>query len=434
MGSLEGDVTLENVAGLRGKWEECVGKFKEFEKVNKDVVNGISDVTVEYTKLNMLQKYLRCATILEEAAEEVSIAFDKEKSIWNTFGGASKKSYKKWILGSSEVFDDLENAMSRFSRVHRALVRISAGPLHIVEYANKKSTVFKERILHILEERMGIFTKFFEWPIPNHKMTESISPLQFASNVNHSDVMWDINCISRGKWEVTDLDERMEPFICLFVHGIRLQQAIDPQWSEGNIWSLDILFSPLFSRFRFHFMEESATNKFEKPEWCFSFIGNTISDHAEFLLIHIQPWINRESKSTRIPDAKNILIRQLIALLEVKLLRDIPVLLGRKKQHMYCHTLTECVKLEKLLFQVHNYPPGSRSPMQAFAYNEELLNAWIKIEFYVFEKQLSRILNSKQKWDYQFESMPDIDELKPTYSAESIIVMTESLSGLYIVI
>ena len=58
-----------------------------------------------------------------------------------------------------------------------------------------------------------------------------------------------------------------------------------------------------------------------------------------------------------------------------------------KYQNLYCHTLNECVKLDTLLFDVHNYPRGSKSPLESFAYNEELLSSWIKIEFHGKEKK-----------------------------------------------
>ena len=65
--------------------------------------------------------------------------------------------------------------------------------------------------------------------------------------------------------------------------------------------------------------------------------------------------------------------------------------------------------------------------------NFNLQKILIFFNILVFERQLKKVLKSKTKWELQFDNMPDIDTLKPTRSAESIIVMIESLTSKYLI-
>ena len=389
------------IESIRSQWKECLNQFQKAECKDKSLLNELSTTAIKHSQLRVMQSYLKCSTKLQESSVKVISCFEAEQYIWEQHGGGQQRTFSNWIRKSGNAFNELIHALEMFSRIRKALMKLPGKNLHILTYANEQYSFFKSKIQEIINERLEFLLKLFHWPTPNHKLTDNIVSLQFSKekllSVGNN---LDINEISNNKWIVEQVDSRIEPFLCLFIQGLRLQQALEPFTSTfEELWVLRPLFSPIISRFTFHFMEESDTNRIDKPEWAFSFIGNTISDHAEFFLVYIQPWINLESK-TVVPDAKNLFIKQLVQLIEGKLLNDMPELLT-KYQNLYCHTLNECVKLDTLLFDVHNYPRGSKSPLESFAYNEELLSSWIKIEFHGKEKRYLKNFNH-QKNTYFF--------------------------------
>lgn len=266
--------------------------------------------------------------------------------------------------------------------------------MKLINYISKSLHEFITEIQNRIKDRFLYLFKIFKWPKPSYKLSRELTPLNFTSIVDEEFInLYPINQIIREhpRIIINKIDDRLELFLCYFIFGLRLQYAFNQFQYKNNddsleiskIWVLDILFEPIINRFQFHFMNKySDTYKLDKPEWFCTFIANILNDHAEFLINYIQPILNKESKFIiQIPDSKNILIGKFIDIVIEKLKVDIPVLL-RDNQSLYCHTLSECKKLENLLFDVHNYPENYISPIQAFIDNKYFLKACIQIENY----------------------------------------------------
>ena len=395
------------------------------EAENKRTVENLSQLAEEHTQLLITKKYMDCAFQLRESIQQSQELLNQESSLWKNFlekGKATKQPQNEgeWMKQMAPLATRLEDALRKVSHILHAFQQLPEYEnLALYQHAIAQHRDFVTEIRCRVKERMESTFIRFEWPKPNHKLNNEIRPLQFRADESDDEDDFSVdsdadivevhsvneffknhrsNALTRATF-VTRVDQRVELFVALFLLGLRLQRALDiqsiiPSQKSGDgtpwdtvesmnreIWVLDTLFGPVLSRFRYHFMsEESQTNQLEKPEWVFSYLGDLISDHAEFFLVYVQPLLNLEfADASVIPDAKNIFIKGLLDLLEKKLLEDLPVLLATN-QSLYCHTLSEAVKIQRLLFDVHNYPPHARSPVQVFAYNEELLEAWVKIE------------------------------------------------------
>ena len=363
---------------------------------NKESVDTLSELARRYTEVKILQKFLQCAAVLQDSVSKISNALNDEGERWkelvSSVGDKKSAFQAEWILECLPIYFTLETELQRLTHIKTSLEKLGEDSLRILRLAKEKHALFTDEFKNRLRERLEVLFSAFKWPTPNHKLTKELIPLAFTSEDEYEEDWLHIHPVNallhhRPPVYIKSIDPRLEIFVAVFIFGLRVQQALGELHSSENaelhqhpsVWVLDALFEPIISRFIFHFINESSTNKLEKPEWSFSYIGNVLSDHAEFLLGYIQPLLNRETKSFVIPDAKNILIGKLLGILERKLLQDIPLLLA-SNQALYCHTLSECVKLEKLLFEVHNYPEGFPSPMQTFALTPQLFDAWVRIE------------------------------------------------------
>lgn len=383
----------ETIECIKKELSSSIQYFEELDKTNKKSVESLSKLSNQHTILQILQKYLQCGFKIENCIIKLNATLEKENEIWKkliaSVENKTMKNYKsEWINKVNPIFNTIENVLQQLTHIKDSLQKIQfSKPFKLLNFLNNKHQEFIKEIKLRIKERLEILFSIFKWPTANHKLAAEIKPLGFT-NDKMEDLDWinihPINEIIRehSHFFIDKIDSRLELFVAMFIFGYRLQIAFG-QIGIHNIWVLDTLYAPIITRFQFHFMsKESSTNLLDKPEWVVTFIGNTLADHAEFLLNYIQPILNRESKTLKIiPDAKNILINKLLEIHKQKLIHDIPILL-LKNQSLYCHTISETVKLEKLLFNVHNYPIENQSPMEVFAFNDEFFDAWIQIENY----------------------------------------------------
>ena len=387
------------------EWQQCVDKLEQLKLTTQQAIDRFSTLEEEKTRLSIIRKYLACSSLLQTSIQQLQDSLDKDRSLWDAMMlQQSVQAEREWTKQSASLVDLMEASSHRISHITSSLQMFTLQEkLSLCQYAEEQLQNFSLEVQLRTQERLEAAFSRFEWPTPNHKLEQSLLPLQLefgrgketAPDQVHKHPVNSLLFERDSAPIITQIDDRLQLFVVVFLIAIRLQRALSStgskeaqktgsgQMRSTGVWALDYLFAPVVGRFNYHFADShAATNQLKKPEWTFSFVANLISDHAEFFLVYVQPLLNLEyassgSSALSIPDAKSLFICQLVEALEDKLLRDIPLLLAGK-QSLYCHTICEAVRLQKLLFDVHSY--SGRSPMDAFAYNSELFEAWIKIE------------------------------------------------------
>ncbi len=99
---------------------------------------------------------------------------------------------------------------------------------------------------------------------------------------------------------------------------------------SSSFWLLEALVAPVRRSFEYHFSGTRKTNSRERPEWFFSFLLATLTDHEPFIERHVQPVVAQAGGARLLEgDALGMdFAKQLVAMARAKLRRDMPHLIA----------------------------------------------------------------------------------------------------------
>ncbi|KAJ3189171.1 RAD50-interacting protein 1 [Gaertneriomyces sp. JEL0708] len=181
--------------------------------------------------------------------------------------------------------------------------------------------------------------------------------------------------------------------------------------------------------FRYHFEGNRPTNRLEKPEWAFTRVLTVIREHAPFLCGPVQSLLDEEGFQV---DAKNEFTRGLVTALMQKLRLDIPKLLSQP--HLFSHAIKQTIEFDRALREVHLYvePAGSGTGcVSIFTEQPEWFQQWVTMETIAVKEQFREVLDSDEAWEFAYGKLDDVEDLKPTQSAEATITILEAVTNLY---
>jgi hypothetical protein len=98
-----------------------------------------------------------------------------------------------------------------------------------------------------------------------------------------------------------------------------------PQAVLPELWCISLLVKPLQIRFNFNFRGRESTNRYDRPEWHFTYIRQLLKNHSKFLEFVTSLL---QSMDLGVYDAKHEVLRGLIPLIKEKLIADIAQILA----------------------------------------------------------------------------------------------------------
>ena len=191
---------------------------------------------------------------------------------------------------------------------------------------------------------------------------------------------------------------------------------------------VEILLSPLISRFNFHYMRDQPTNRVDKPEWAFSFISSALNCQTHVSLLafldksrqhgflifssHLKKcrWIQASCDYTiSLPSLFcNTLLATTIVLRTKKLVTYFKQLNAVHDESVHLsdyvlHFLRQLISFEKGISHLTIFGSSSLVPAQSaiacFASNADMFSLWITVDKKYVNKELEKLRALDRPWE-----------------------------------
>ncbi|KAJ3402183.1 hypothetical protein HDU80_005319 [Chytriomyces hyalinus] len=202
---------------------------------------------------------------------------------------------------------------------------------------------------------------------------------------------------------------------------------------------LQQIFSHVLTRLKFHFFAaQKATNRMDKPEWLLNYTVKLIEDHGPFLDL-VQDILDQVPENRLI--AKTEYISHLMNGFVKDRIRSIALKLMNHDAPLFSHLLTEVMRFDKTLQNVHLYYGSENANndssknlfdgsllVQVFCMDPILFQPWLDIEAEVAQMRLTNIMKA-DPWVAHLDSSSDA--IKHTNSSEKLLDLLSVITDRY---
>lgn len=235
-------------------------------------------------------------------------------------------------------------------------------------------------------------------------------------------------------------------------------QAINKIPEYPQSWfGLDVLLSPFFVRFQYHFNQASETNKISRPEWVLNYLETFLSDHFAVLELVIGSSFSKHGRIAiyevitallnPLREKLSQMIRLINASIEKALNEGTSTSLDRDGR-LLSHLIFETASFDQRLRKNYKYNPFIEVLNQAptkkwtgltgdvlISSNGEnsAVNNWLNLEFRLANSRFDNdIVGAPNAFDIDYEFNASSDDpnvvLKPSYSAYALVKLFDNLT------
>ncbi|KAI6045100.1 RINT-1 family protein [Pisolithus marmoratus] len=242
-------------------------------------------------------------------------------------------------------------------------------------------------------------------------------------------------------------EEVRSKFQSAFSDLLRLQeigQSLYSPQEDENLYPLQALVHPVALRFRYHFDGERETNRPDKPEWYFTHIANVAHDHRPFMEGVVQKLL-AGTKFQNV-SAWHQYVKLLVGVLERKIKRSVPQLLGRPA--LLAHTIYQSLLFDTSLRELgyeFDQVEGKKDEevemggiSRIILDEKEWFDAWIEGEKKFADDQYHEIISATDAWvivdDHSAAgefTRSDEGDIKATNSARRVKALVEQITDRY---
>lgn len=243
-------------------------------------------------------------------------------------------------------------------------------------------------------------------------------------------------------------EEVRSKFQSAFLDLLQLQeigQSLRSPNEDENLYPLQALVHPVALRFKYHFDGERETNRPDKPEWYFTHVANVAHDHRPFM----EGTVQRLLTGTKFQNvnAWHQYVKLLLGILERKVKRSVPQLLGRPA--LLAHTIYQSLLFDSSLRelgyefdQVEGKKDGEaeKGGISRIILDEnEWFDAWIEGEKKFADDQYHEIISATDAWVIVDDHSADVEgitrldesDIKATNSARRVRALVEQITDRY---
>ncbi|KAI6134109.1 TIP-1 family-domain-containing protein [Pisolithus croceorrhizus] len=243
-------------------------------------------------------------------------------------------------------------------------------------------------------------------------------------------------------------EEQRSKFQSAFLDLLHLQeigQSLRSPKEDENLYPLQALVHPVALRFKYHFDGERETNRADKPEWYFTHIANVAHDHRPFM----EGAVQRLLTGTKFQNvnAWHQYVKLLMGILERKIKRSVPQLLGRPA--LLAHTIYQSLlfdsSLRELGYEFDQVEGKKDEEVEKGGISRIILDekgwfdAWIEGEKKFADDQYNEIISATDAWVIVDDHSTDaggftrLDEgdIKATNSARRVKALVEQVTDRY---
>ncbi|KND02587.1 uncharacterized protein SPPG_03044 [Spizellomyces punctatus DAOM BR117] len=193
---------------------------------------------------------------------------------------------------------------------------------------------------------------------------------------------------------------------------------------------IEVMLQAPVLHFKYHFEGSRPTNRLDKPEWAFTRVLTSIRDHSAFLCGPVQELL--EEYGFKSHDAKNLFIEGMVAAVTHKLRVDAPKLL--REPLLLSHTIKETLAFDNALREIHLYGDsgtGWKGCVSVFTEQPQWFQEWLSMELAAAKGRFQDAIDADEAWEWADPNVSDLDEIKPTQSAETFISILEAVTDRY---
>lgn len=235
-------------------------------------------------------------------------------------------------------------------------------------------------------------------------------------------------------------------------------QALNQIPEYPQTWfGLDVLLSPFFVRFKYHFNQANETNKISRPEWALNYLETFLSEQYAVLELVIGSTFSKHGRLAIFEVITALLIpireklSQMVLLINANIEKasaeGVSASLDRDGR-LLSHLIFETASFDQRLRKNYKYNPLIESLNQApskkwtgltgdvlISSNGEnnAVNNWLNLEFRLANSRFDNdIVGASNAFeiDYEFNASSDKpnDVLKPSYSAYALVKLFDNLT------
>ncbi|CAI5759797.1 unnamed protein product [Candida verbasci] len=226
---------------------------------------------------------------------------------------------------------------------------------------------------------------------------------------------------SNGLKDKSNLNEIISTFDKL----IKLQYEIDGILEYPNTWwAIDLLLYPVFtSKFEYHFISHSQTNKLSKPEWPLEFTESFLEENISFLQFIVDDSL---SKFDLIGAFE--IITSLLASLRSKFINSIENINNSQKQgRLLSHLIHELNNFDLRISNKYKYNHSLTSDI--LLSNDSIVQNIIKFELDMSLNRFHEITNANEAYQIDVDYKGEPGSVRPSYSSYGISKLITILNG-----
>ncbi|TPX61381.1 hypothetical protein SpCBS45565_g07281 [Spizellomyces sp. 'palustris'] len=193
---------------------------------------------------------------------------------------------------------------------------------------------------------------------------------------------------------------------------------------------IEVMLQAPVLHFKYHFEGSRPTNRLDKPEWAFTRVLTSIRDHSAFLCGPVQELL--DDYGFRSHDAKNLFIEGMLIAVTHKLRVDAPKLL--LEPLLLSHTIKETLAFDNALREIHLYGDsgtGWKGCVSVFTEQPQWFQEWLSLELAAAKGRFQEAIDADEAWEWADPNVSDLDETKPTQSAETFVNILEAVTDRY---
>jgi hypothetical protein len=214
-------------------------------------------------------------------------------------------------------------------------------------------------------------------------------------------------------------------------------------------YAVDLLLTPLTSRFNFHYMRDQSTNRLDKPEWAFSFAATVLTspthgallallekshyrgvDIAFTLLNKFPAFISTLTSPQPLSSTfrKNFLSKTVVPRTRKLITYFKQLHESRENSNSYLsdcllHFLQHLILFEKSTSHLLSYsqsdPISNQSVISCFATNSDMFSLWISVDKQHVNKELEKLRALSRPWEILSASSRSCSEFLRLFDAIS---------------
>ena len=161
----------------------------------------------------------------------------------------------------------------------------------------------------------------------------------------------------------------------------------------ARLWIFDLLFSPIHTRFVYHFTGDKPTNRLDRPEFITTFVINVLQLHLPFLQQYVQPILRRSPLQAI--DVSVAFITSLLAVLRQHLLTVLSQLMVNAR--LFRHYVDELLTFEQQLRSTFLYPEELPSLLPLLT-SGDVFERWLSVDKEWVNDRLKAMRDMQEPW------------------------------------